>query len=50
MQNLMKDKRSLLHFGVLLMVMFATTIFLTNKANEAIAEMDALITPIYLQR
>lgn len=50
MKKLIKDKRSLLHFGVLLVVMLATTIFVTSKASEAIAEIDALSAPIYLSR
>lgn len=37
-----RDRRSLLNFGVLIIVAMATTIFVLNKANEAIAEIDGL--------
>ena len=46
----MKDKRSLIHFGILVVIALLVTLFVIGKANEAIAEMDALNTPIYLQR
>lgn len=45
----MRDRRSLLNFGVLTLVAIATTVFVLKKANDAIAEISALSSmPAYL--
>ncbi len=38
----MREKRSLLNFVVLIIVAVGTTVFLVQKANEAIAEIEHL--------
>lgn len=47
----MREKRSLLYFGILLFVVAATAIFITNEAEKAIAEIEELQNmPVYLGR
>ncbi len=43
----MRDKRSLFHFGILVVVAFLVTLFVTSKANEAIEEINALSATVY---
>lgn len=45
----MRDRRSLLNFAILIIVAAATTVFLLNQAQKAIAEIEALQnSPAYL--
>ena len=45
----MRDQRSLLNFAVLIIVATATTLFILEKAEGAIAEIRELqSTPVYL--
>lgn len=48
-EQMLRDKRSLLNFAVLIVVAAATAVFLLQKANEAIEEINHLsISPVYL--
>ena len=42
MKKLMKDRKSLINFGVFIVVALLATVFLLNEANKAIAEINSL--------
>ena len=43
----MRDKRSILNFGILIVFALLVTLFVTSKANEAIEEINALSATVY---
>ena len=45
----MRDKRSILNFGFLLIVAVLTTVFVLRKTDQAVAEINALASsPAFL--
>lgn len=45
----MKDKRSFLNFGILIIAAVAATIFILGEAEKAVAEINALSDmPVYI--